>query len=446
MESSLPKEIKDSLNASWKEGVITQVMIGILDYYLTPFALFLNANTQQIGFLTAIPNLLSSVSQLFVMFGVKVLGSRLKLIKIGVGTQAVLLIPVALLALLPVPAKVPILIALVAIYRILGSQIGPAWGSLVSDYLAPEQRGRYFGWRQRAVGLAGILGVSFWGLMLYLFKNMTSMAWSFAMLFSAAFIFRFISYRFIAQMHDLPMHHETTASKISFLTFFARFRESNFAKFIFYVTSMTFATQLCAPFFSVHMLRDLHFSYLSYMAVNLASVCASLIAWPIWGRHADVVGNAKVLKETGLLIPVIPILWMFATTPWQLVAVEFLSGLLFSGFTLSTTNFIYDSCSSSRRVFCLIYYNLLNGVSLFFAASLGGFLSSHLYPLLGYPLVTLFLISAILRLCSNLFLSRHFEEVRISHKKVSSLQLYLSVLGIDPIVGKGPDPSMESEP
>lgn len=438
LESSLKPEIKNSLTASWKEGVITQIMIGILDYYLTPFALFLNATGQQIGFLTAIPNLFASLSQFLVMQNVRFLNSRLKLIKTGVAIQAGLLIPIALLPFIPAPSKITLLIILVAVYRMLGSHIGPAWGSLVSDYLRPEQRGRYFGWRQRAIGLASVLGVSFWGLTLYLLKEITSLTVAFTVLFAAASLFRFFSYYYMARMNDLPMHSETTKKHFSFVTFFCRCRESNYAKFIFYVTSMTFATQLCAPFFSVRMLQDLHFSYLSYMTVNLASVAASLIAFPVWGKHADVVGNAKVLKETGMLIPFLPVLWMFARTPVALTITEFISGLLWSGFTLSTANFIYDSCSSSRRVHCLVYYNLLNGISLFFAASLGGFLSTRLPPLFGYPLVSLFLLSAMLRLASVLVFTRHFEEVRISHKKVSSMQLFLSVLGIRPFTEDNP--------
>ena len=40
------QKIRRSLDVSWKEGIPASVMIGILEYYLVPFGLFLGATTQ----------------------------------------------------------------------------------------------------------------------------------------------------------------------------------------------------------------------------------------------------------------------------------------------------------------------------------------------------------------------------------------------------------------
>ena len=168
-------------------------------------------------------------------------------------------------------------------------------------------------------------------------------------------------------------------------------------KFVFYVSSITFATNIAAPYFSVHMLRDLHFNYVSFMAVTLAPTLSGLIAFPLWGRHADQVGNARILKLTGLLIPIIPILWLFTHQTAMLFLIECCSGFIWGGFNLCAVNFIYDAVSPGKRVRCLSYFNLINGLAIFFGAWLGGWLSTHLMPVFGYPLLGLFLVSAAAR-------------------------------------------------
>jgi hypothetical protein len=189
------------------------------------------------------------------------------------------------------------------------------------------------------------------------------------------------------------------------------------------------------PFLSVYMIKVLHFDYLAYTAVTLASTAIGFVAFPIWGRHGDVVGNARVLKNTSRLIPIVPVLWVLARQPYQLMLAEMVSGFIFAGFNLCVANFIYESVSPAKRVRCLGYYNLINGTAAFLGNSLGGFLATHLPSFLGSPIITLFLLSAAVRLTVDLFLAGRYNEVRKQAPPVSSLQLFLSVVGLRPLVG-----------
>jgi MFS family permease len=164
---------------------------------------------------------------------------------------------------------------------------------------------------------------------------------------------------------------------------------------------------------------------------------AGLALFPAWGRHADLVGNAKILKFTSFLIPLVPLFWAFARNPLQLVLVEFFGGIVWGGFNLCATNFVYDAVTPSKRVRCLGYFNLITSVSLFAGASLGGFLAERLPAAPGGSrLVPLFLLSAALRLAADLFLSRGFREVRSGRRKVKSARLFLSVVGARPLTGQ----------
>ena len=436
-DPSLTKQINKSLDVSWKEGIPASVMLGITDYYVTPFGLFLGATTQQIGFLVAIPQLLASISQVFAAHFVRRVGSRLRFLVQMAFFQAALLIPMALLSIIPLGYEINLLILLMIAFRVLGNLIATAWGSLVSDYLPPQKRGHYFGWRAQVVGIAAFGSVALAGIILYFMKSINP-GLGFLIIFLGAALCRFSSVWLLTKMVDLPLHHSPEFD-FSFFDFMKRFRESNFVKFVLYVGSITFATFISAPYISVFILRDIRLDYLSYMAIQISSVISSLIAFPIWGKHADLVGNARILKTTSLIIPVIPILWilspLFSYHLAYLMLIEMCAGFVWGGFNLCATNFIYDAVSPEKRVRCLGYFNLINGTCLFAGATIGGFLATILPPLWGWSLLSLFLLSSLLRAAAHFLVSGQFKEVRDSTRKISSLRLFFSVVGIRPLEG-----------
>ena len=163
-------------------------------------------------------------------------------------------------------------------------------------------------------------------------------------------------------MTDIPLH-STPESDFTFWQFIRRYRESNFVKYLIYVSAIMFSAHLAAPFFSVYMIRDLKFSYLSYMIVHFSGVMAGLLAFPIWGKHADLLGNARILKTTSLLVPLVPVLWfLFSKYFVPLILLEFFAGFVWGGFNLCAINFIYDVVAPQKRVRCLSYFNLINAM------------------------------------------------------------------------------------
>src|SRR5687767_2551098 len=115
------QQLQRSLTACWKEGVFAQMMIGIVDYYVTPLALFLGASNQHIGMMAAIPSLLASISQFFAVRAVTLAGDRRRLLVYGVFLQSLFLLPVGILVLTNLPHRIEWLIALVALHRVLGA-------------------------------------------------------------------------------------------------------------------------------------------------------------------------------------------------------------------------------------------------------------------------------------------------------------------------------------
>jgi MFS family permease len=428
--------VRESLRSSFKDGICAAFMGGITDHYAIPLALFLGATVQQIGLITALPHLLSSFSQFFAVRVIYWLGGRVKLLVRLVFSQASLIFLIAILPWLEIPKRVELLLVLLILAALCGGLAGPAWGSLMSDYIPSSKRGQYFGWRNRTVGTVALGSVITSGLILYAFGEVSYSA-GFLIIFSLAALARYGSAYFIKHM-DEPPHRRDPASDFTFLMFVARFRESNFLRFVVFSASLTFATYLSAPFFAVFMLRDLQLSYLTYMALQVCSSFASLVALPLWGRHADWVGNVRVLRLSSFFAALIPAFWLLSHDPAYLMVIQIWGGFCWSGVTLSAANFIYDAVTPQKRVRCIAYFNVINGAALFLGSFLGGFLASRLPPLFGYSLLSLFVVSCGCRLFFYLLLSGSFREVRAAHE-VSINELFFSIVGIRPMVGRARD-------
>jgi len=424
--------IRETLRISFKDGVFASVMSGVTDPYFTPFALALGATVQQIGWVSGLPQFFGSLSQLFAVQAVYRIGGRLKLLVGAVSIQATLLLLIALLAWIDSPHRIALFVALLILFIVAGALAGPAWGSLMTEYIPKAKRGRYFGWRNRILGFVHVASMIAAGLLLYRSESHSALI-GFAVIFSAGALARFVSASYLARMRDVPQKRDPGAD-FTFYRFIVRFRHSNFVKFVAFTAMITFASYLSAPFFAVFMLRDLGFTYFTYMVLQVLATVAGLVAMPMWGMHADAVGNARVLRLSGFFVCLIPLFWLATRNVVYLAGVQMLAGFVWSGFTLAATNFIYDAVSAPKRIRCISYFNVLNGAAIFSGASLGGFLAARLPPLQGYSLLTLFLISSLCRLAVYFALFNRFREVRAS-RDVSIRELFFSVVGIRPLIG-----------
>jgi MFS family permease len=422
-----------SLSVSWKEGIAAAVMQSLFDYYFIPLALFLKATVGQVSFLVAVPHLTGSVAQLLSDRFVRYAGGRRRCLIVFSALQAFFLFPMALLPFSQSPARLKILICLVILFRVLSNLIATVWGSLVSDYLTASTRGHYFGWRSRIAGAAGMTAILAAGLILTSWNRLNP-AVGFFVIFFLAGICRIVSAILMARMQDIRFHGNSSGiHRRSLLSFLSRLKKNNFFNFLCYASAMMFSAMISSSYISVYILRDRHWSYLTYSAIQMAPVIAGLIAYPLWGKHADRVGNAEVLKVTGALIPLIPLYWLLVRNPFILMACELFSGFIWGGFNLCVVNFIFDSFEPEKRVRFFGYFNLLNGTAIFFGAIAGGFLSTRVPALLGSNICSLFLISLILRLLTYGALAGSFREVRKETKKISRRELIFSVLGINSV-------------
>lgn len=426
MPKKTEPEEKRKLNArilSVKEGSAYSVSDAMGMRYITPYALYLGANNTHIGFLSSVPQLIGSFSQLYAL---KLLGkfSRKNLVFLGALFQAVMWLVLIALGFLYYSSQISSSSAsllLIIFYTILisfGLSISPIWNSWMKDIVPENKLGIYFGIRNRILGFVILISLLFAGFILDLFKSKVFIG--FAIIFSIAFIARIISsLMFIKKYEPEYIHIE---SNLTLRKFLKDIHKDNFGRFVFYVAFIIFATYISSPFFSVYMLKNLSFNYVSYTLVIMSSIITTIIFMPVWGKFADIYGNVKVIKITGYLVPLVPLFWLLSPfihlyfpdlTILYLILTEMFAGFAWAGFNLASANFIFASSTKETLTKYVAYFNILYHFGVFFGSIAGGIFATILQGNIAFiePLLIVFFISLILRFSASVIMIPRIKEI-----------------------------------
>jgi len=420
-EEELKKEKTKRL--SIVEGSAYSVMDGGGLRNITPYALALGANNAQIGFLTSIPNLLGNLFQLFTTKAMEKY-SRRKILLFGVILQALMWIPMILVGFfyffrgLDSATSANFIILIYTLLILFGGFVSPAWNSLMRD-IVTKDNGHYFGRRNKIVGTVALISLLIGGFVLDYFKQ-TKVFIGFAIIFGVCFIARAIS-AYLLSRHYEPEFKLEKGYYFSLRQFVKNMPHSNFGKFVLFVGLIQMATAIASPFFAVYMLKNLHFSYTTYILVVISSSLSSLLFMPIWGKFADKYGNLRIIQICGFFVAFVPLVWFLSPMVakfnpsfliYYLLFMEFLSGLVWAGFNLTTVNFIYDAVTRQRVALCIAYFNFLVGIGVFVGATLGGFIASIDIVFGMNSILFVFLLSFIARMGVYLAMISKLKEVR----------------------------------
>ncbi len=422
--------VRNSLKVSLKDSIASSVMTGMVDQFLNAFAIFLRATSVQIGWLNGIPQLLGGLFQILSVWS----GGywpRHRLIVWGAAIQTLSLAAMLLLALPLVTAtdtRVGLLIIAAIVYHASSNFAQPQWRALMGSLVPARLRGRYFGVRSRLAMATSFLAFLGGGLLLNSTAAMTLEYLGFALLFLIALTGRAMSTRYLTQMHD-PYQPDPTRGRglrhtLSSLK--RAFADPRFRRFTFFLAGMQCMVALSAPFFAVYMLRDLQFTYLMFTISTGSSILVQFIMLRYWGRIADRLGNRYVMALGATVIPLLPILWLFSDYFWYLIGVQMLGGLAWSGFSLATSNYLYDlKPQDSEFAGYAALQAAIGAAAVFVGAITGGYLISWVPEALEIgtwrwpidrPIWVIFIISGVLRGVVALWYLPKAPELRVKQR------------------------------
>ncbi len=438
--------LRRTLGLSQKEAIASATMTATGDNFFNAFAVYLNASAVQMGWLMAIPQLFGALFQVLSAW----LGNylpRKPLVVVTATLQAVVVAGLSILALTRSSHSVPWLIGCAVLYFSCINFIQPQWRAWMGSIVPQRRRGAFFASRTRLTMIAS-LGIFVSGGALLSLSERLNLVWlGFAILFATAAVGRWVSSQLLAKMHDPdPRPHPEMRKGFwqSLQQLKASLGDKTFRDYSFFVAGMQGVVAISAPFFAVYMLRDLQFSYLQYSLNAIASILTQFLMLSFWGKFSDRFGNRLLMQLSSLMIPFLPLLWLFGSHQYYLLGVQVISGFVWSGFSLSTANYLYDirPHKSDFAVYAAMQ-SALGACAVFVGAIAGGLIASQAprivaqfstFDGIGSPLFLVFFASFILRLAIAAWFVPRAVEPNL-RKRPKLLQLVFRVSRFNAISG-----------
>ncbi len=386
--------VRSALTYSLFDGMLCAAMVAMIDTFTIAGAVYLKVPLLAIGVLVSLPLLLSSLGQIFLPYRETRRRWRKKYVLIGTSCQSLLLLVLAFTGFLPATVRPWAYVSVFALQGFFGNLMTGVWMAWMGNLVMPEIRGRFFAWRTRIISLAQLASSLLVGVLALRLSNRTTTWLFFMAVFLAGAVLRFGSTVCVYRQHDpdvapLPSTQPAELPKR---------QRRHFLHYAMANALMLGAVALAGPFFSVWYVRGLQMSYFTLSAVVSATVVGIIIALPLWGRLSDHIGHRNVIVTTALLIALVPIPFCFTSKVWALILINVVTGLFWSGYNLSTFNYLLalTQTGASARYNSLAI--ALGGIFVFLFSLLGGFLSSRLPTIFAWQLQSLFLVSALVRL------------------------------------------------
>ncbi|MFA4953546.1 MAG: MFS transporter [Candidatus Pacearchaeota archaeon] len=419
-ESEFVKELKHkSRRRSIKEGIFASGKTALGEYYLAPFAIAINTSNFIVALLGSISGLLGPLSQIFSSRLLEKY-SRKRIIMKFVFLEALMWLPIILIAFLfyagILTESLPFIFLVVyAVYVIFMNISSPPWFSWMGDIVDKNYRGRWFSKRHIITSfVSGTLAI----VASFFLEYTKGKGWlmiGYIILFTLALLFRLMSWKTFQRQYE-PKIKLKKGYYFTFWDFIINSPKTNFGKFTIYRTLFSFATAISSPLVAIYLLRNLGFGYTTYIAISLAEGMFALAVIQLWGNFADKYGNYRVLCISSILIPLIPILWIFSPNPIYLFFVPaIIGGVAWAGFNLAAGNFVYDNISVEKRGLVISYYNMLIGIGTFLGAGIGAFLIKYLTTSIE-PIIIIFILSAVARAIFAIWWVPKIKEIRKTEK------------------------------
>ncbi|WP_317930172.1 MFS transporter [Halioxenophilus sp. WMMB6] len=421
----LDRRLRSTLQHSQKEAVASALMTATGDNFFSAFAIHLQASALQLSSLTAIPQFVGAFVQVASLSAAHFV-ERKKLVVVTALVQALAVLLLALLsaaAWLGLPA-IRWLIVLVIVYHACLNIIQPYWRAWMGSLVPANRRGVFFAHRTRLTMATSFVMYLAGGGLLTLGQQF-ALAWAgFSFIFLAAAAGRGVSAYYFSRMHD-PDPHPRMSEPAVISSTLAHCKEAikdrSFRQYSLFVAFMQGMVAISAPFFAVYQLDELQFTYFQYAITSMASIVMQFFMLAIWGKVADRYGNRWVMMITSIILPGLPVLWLFSPNFYYLILVQLISGIGWSGFNLSTANYLYDirPHRSNFAIYAALQSSTMAGF-VFAGAMLGGWVATYRAEIanwlpfnLASTLFVVFILSSLLRSLVSLWFLPQIKEPHI---------------------------------
>lgn len=407
------KKLKKALGNSLKDGASYSVMEGINGTYSTPFALSMGASNSEIGILNSVPSILTTIVQLVTGRYIDKAGRKRTAVTLCLAHR-LLWIPILLIPIFYQQGGLWPFIILFSLASATVSVANTAWSSWIGCVVPESMRGSFFGKRsmiQSAFSFSATLAA---GYVLSMFNGQIG----FSIIFFFAFASGLMSCIFLRMIPEPACVHrqEIDRKRLSITGFVKEYgKYRNFLPFTAHMSLVNFAVSMSTPFFTVYMLSKMGVGYEWYSIIVAAEIMTRILMMRYWGTLSDKFGDRNIMVISNILIVFYPLLFLLSKNPMDLVMVGVFSGFAWSGFDLTTFNYLLDVTPEDKRPSYISKYKVFIGIALFLGPIIGGYLSEYFTanPVLSLDgLQAVFLLSFVLRFVSAAVGLPYIKEAR----------------------------------
>ncbi|MEM9922947.1 MAG: MFS transporter [Cyanobacteria bacterium P01_D01_bin.50] len=324
--------IRKSLKASTADGVFASVFdITTTGILLSNFLVELGATPVQIGMLSSIPMMVNLLQPLGAYVSERTESRHSYCLWTHGAARFVWLFLAIAIGIaswgwgdLQNHQLVVLTLLIILASHVLTALGSASWLSWMAMLVPRQLRGRYFGIRNSISSFTKLLYVPIAGLIVSFCPGGPIQGYGFVLLLGliagvASLACQFLKADINPQSHNCSEVKNFSQNKASEITNqtnqnFSQtpsiWKDSNFLIFLAYFGLWMFAFNLSTPFFNLYMLDtlDLDVSWVTIYGSFQAGAGMLMLIW--WGKLADKVGNRAILFLVGILVAIIPLLWV----------------------------------------------------------------------------------------------------------------------------------------
>lgn len=373
-------EQRYGLHMLWWDGIFASISVAFFAEFETLYMLALGASSAVIG---ARASLVSGVALLAPLVGawlVSRTGKRKIWVLLGgggMGRIALMLSALAPLLVVRSGAVVTMVLILAAVRAFMGSISGPPFNSLFGDLTPAPIQGRMTGARMMAASAVTVLTLPVAGFLIQRIGGISG----FQVTLLLAALFGFVATFFFARIPDIQGEESRAAASASFGAGMREFaRDRVFVLFCIIHFVWTLGIQLSAPFFSVHMVETLGFGVDVISLLSTLVTLVNIFVVRFAGNLVDKKGAERIMAVGMLMVPLMPVGWIFARTPYTVGLVRLYGIMAWAGVHVAVMPLMLRITPPRYRSQFFAIFNTINGV----AAIIGPLPAAHLYATYGF--------------------------------------------------------------
>jgi MFS family permease len=375
-----PSEVSRGLRISIIEGGFAMLYSTLGGgMFLIGLALWLGANSFQIALVSAIPALVAGFGFLS-GYLVRRTGARKRLLiwTAGIGRSVfIVLVPFLLLR---VKVSLVLFFATVTLSSLIMTIAGTVWTSWISDLVPEERRGRFFGLRNAIHGILGVTTAYLAGRGMDWFKAAGHEPVGYGLAFGLAVLFGLVSTLFLFRQPEPELELRPALGLRE--TLLGPLKEPQFRRLIVFLAVWFMTGTLASPFYIVHMMKNLHFSFAAIGVYSIIGGVAGMVFQLFWGRAIDRFGARPVSVLNFAFVGIMPLLWLFATPSFRLPiwGDALMNGVVWTGANLGLWSLLLEfSDNPARKESYFAIYGAVTGLSAFAASMLAGVVAQAMH-------------------------------------------------------------------